>query len=59
MCDVVLRLPRFLPSGLAEPGCGGVTFYAGYCYMKHGASQLVPSAGRSSAFVNNSAAVGA
>ena len=37
---------------LAEPGCNGVTYYNGYCYMKHHATKLTPSKGRVSAFVN-------
>jgi hypothetical protein len=39
---------------LADPGCDGVTFYNGYCYMKHHATKFVPNKGRSSAFVNQS-----
>jgi hypothetical protein len=42
---------------LAEPSCNGVTFFAGYCYMKHGATKLVPTVGRFSAFVNSTLSV--
>lgn len=41
---------------LADPSCNGVTFFNGYCYMKHHATKLVPNKGRSSAFVNQSRA---
>jgi hypothetical protein len=40
---------------LADARCNGVTYFNGYCYLKHGATKLVPSKGRSSAFANGTA----